>query len=230
VVDRIEVDDHAIRIIGDEATLEQVIVGSTKTAPGVRSFVPKWRALSIMNSRARPDVAAARELLQKAVALDSGYAQAHNLLAFVITLGAHMGWEPPESTLALASDAAHKAKLLDADDPWTHVAVGYVLARSRRASDAIVEYEKALALNPNFAIAHYLLAWTYCMLGRSEEAFAHADWLPVGLVRDTVHKAHGGCDAMCHHRSTDRSSRISCFSAAGLSGSRATDSRSTEYT
>jgi len=44
VVDRIEVDDHAIRIIGDEATLEQVIVGSTKTARGVRSFVPKWRA------------------------------------------------------------------------------------------------------------------------------------------------------------------------------------------
>src|SRR5712692_1510259 len=44
VVDRIEVDDHAIRIIGDEAILEQVIVGSTKTAPGVRSFVPKWRA------------------------------------------------------------------------------------------------------------------------------------------------------------------------------------------
>jgi hypothetical protein len=38
VVDRIEVDDHAIRIIGDEATLEQVIVGSTKTARGVRSF------------------------------------------------------------------------------------------------------------------------------------------------------------------------------------------------
>jgi hypothetical protein len=44
VVDRIEVDDHAIRIIGDEATLEQVIVGSTKTTPGVRRFVPKWRA------------------------------------------------------------------------------------------------------------------------------------------------------------------------------------------
>src|ERR1700680_1165241 len=44
VVDRIEVDDHAIRIIGDEATLKQVIVGSTKTARGVRSFVPKWHA------------------------------------------------------------------------------------------------------------------------------------------------------------------------------------------
>jgi hypothetical protein len=41
VVDRIEVGDHAIRIIGDEATLEQVVVGSTKIAPGVRSFVPK---------------------------------------------------------------------------------------------------------------------------------------------------------------------------------------------
>ena len=44
VVDRVEVDDHAIRIIGDKATLEQVVAGQASTAAGVRSFVRKWRA------------------------------------------------------------------------------------------------------------------------------------------------------------------------------------------
>ena len=100
------------------------------------------RALALMNSRTRPDVAAANELLRKAIALDPGYAQAHSLLSFVTTLGVHMGWEPRESTLALASDAAHKALFLDSDDPWAHVALGYVLAWSRRADDALVEYER----------------------------------------------------------------------------------------
>jgi site-specific DNA recombinase len=44
VVDRIEVDDHAIRIIGDQATLEEVIAGDQNAGPNVRSFARKWRA------------------------------------------------------------------------------------------------------------------------------------------------------------------------------------------
>jgi len=43
VVDRIEVDDHAIRIVGDQATLEQAIAGERSAGPNVRSFVRKWR-------------------------------------------------------------------------------------------------------------------------------------------------------------------------------------------
>jgi site-specific DNA recombinase len=50
VVDRIEVDDHAIRIIGDKASLEQIIAGSAKGAV-VRSHVRKWRARRDSNSR-----------------------------------------------------------------------------------------------------------------------------------------------------------------------------------
>jgi hypothetical protein len=45
IVDRIEVDDHAVRIIGDKATLVQVVAGSAKSGLGVRSFVRKWRAI-----------------------------------------------------------------------------------------------------------------------------------------------------------------------------------------
>lgn len=44
VVDRVEVDDHAIRIVGDRATLEQAVVGNQNANPDVRSFVRKWRA------------------------------------------------------------------------------------------------------------------------------------------------------------------------------------------
>lgn len=45
IVDRVEVDDDVIRIIGDKANLETVIAGGgTHITPGVRSSVRKWRA------------------------------------------------------------------------------------------------------------------------------------------------------------------------------------------
>ena len=44
------VDDHAIRIIGDKATLAQVAAGRASTAAGVRSCVRKWRTRGDSNS------------------------------------------------------------------------------------------------------------------------------------------------------------------------------------
>jgi site-specific DNA recombinase len=51
VVDRVEVDNHTIRIVGDKATLEQVIAGDQNANPDVRSFVREWRARHDSNAR-----------------------------------------------------------------------------------------------------------------------------------------------------------------------------------
>jgi site-specific DNA recombinase len=60
VVDRIEVDDHAIRIIGDQATLEQVIAGDQNARPNVRSFARKWRTRHDSNVWPLPSEGSAR--------------------------------------------------------------------------------------------------------------------------------------------------------------------------
>ncbi len=49
VVDRIEVDDGVVRIIGDKSTLEQAIAGKAIAGGGVRRCVPKWRSLGDSN-------------------------------------------------------------------------------------------------------------------------------------------------------------------------------------
>jgi len=51
VVDRIEVDDQVIRIIGDRATLEQAVADGAMASAGVRSRVPKWRPRTDSNQR-----------------------------------------------------------------------------------------------------------------------------------------------------------------------------------
>ena len=49
IVDRIEVDDREIRIIGRKDVLEQVVLANGGPVPGVRSFVRKWRSLRESN-------------------------------------------------------------------------------------------------------------------------------------------------------------------------------------
>jgi tetratricopeptide (TPR) repeat protein len=94
--------------------------------------------------------------------------------------------------LRISSEVAHRALQLDPGEPWAHVALGYVLAWSRRAEDAIAAYEKALALNPNFAIGHWLLALALCYLGRSDEALAHADKAARLSPRDLLARGNAG--------------------------------------
>ncbi len=43
IIDRIEIDDHQIRILGRKDVLEQAVMANGDPVPGVRTFVRKWR-------------------------------------------------------------------------------------------------------------------------------------------------------------------------------------------
>ena len=51
LVDRIEVDDSQIRIVGRKDVLEQAVLANGGSVPGVRSFVRKWRTGQDSNPR-----------------------------------------------------------------------------------------------------------------------------------------------------------------------------------
>jgi TolB-like protein/DNA-binding SARP family transcriptional activator len=133
------------------------------------------QAISLINIRSRQNYATAQVLLKRATELDPDCAHAYSLLAYVTALEVVYGWKPRKDNIALASDAAHKAVLLDVDEPWGHLALGFVHAQSQLTDEAIREYEKALALNPNFGLAHTYLGAALSHLGRTEEALARID-------------------------------------------------------
>ena len=131
------------------------------------------RALSHFWRVTREDNIVAQALLEKAIAIDPNYGQALGVLASSHAMCAYNGWAEM-ATVAIAERAALAAARADGDDPWAHYALGCVHLLLRRFDDSLAEFELALNLNPNFALAQsvYGLALAFC--GRWEDAYAAA--------------------------------------------------------
>ncbi|MES1148380.1 MAG: winged helix-turn-helix domain-containing protein, partial [Bradyrhizobium guangdongense] len=111
------------------------------------------RALSHYWRVTRQDHVVAQALLEKAIALDPLYGKALGLLGTSYMFTAHMGWMEMATALPLAERAATAAIRADGEDPWAHNALGHVHLFARRFEDSLAEFETALLLNPNFALA-----------------------------------------------------------------------------
>jgi TolB-like protein/cytochrome c-type biogenesis protein CcmH/NrfG len=128
------------------------------------------RALSHYWRVTRQDHVVAQALLEKAIALDPNYGKALGLLGTSYMFTAHMGWMEMASAITLAERAARAAIRADDEDAWAHNALGHVDLFARRFEDSLAEFETALRLNPNFALAqgYYGLTLGYC--GRWQDA------------------------------------------------------------
>ena len=111
------------------------------------------RALSHYWRVTRQDNVVAQALLEKAIAIDPNYGQALGVLATSYMFTAHMGWMDMAAAMPIAERAALAAIRADGRDPWAHHALGHVHLFARRFEDSLAEFEQALGLNPNFALA-----------------------------------------------------------------------------
>lgn len=132
------------------------------------------RALSHYWRITREDNASAQALLEQAIAIDPAYGKALGLLATSHIFGAHMGWGDMAATVPIAERAALAAVEADREDAWAHHGLAYTYLFRRRFDDALAEFELALTLNPNFAMAHAFYGVTLCYAGRWQDGDAAA--------------------------------------------------------
>jgi TolB-like protein/Tfp pilus assembly protein PilF len=132
------------------------------------------RALSHYWRITREDNEAAQGMLEKATTIDPAYGKALGLLATSHIFGAHMGWADMAATVPVAERAALAAVEADRDDAWAHHGLAYTYLFRRRFDDALAEFELALQLNPNFAMAHAFHGVTLCYAGRWQDGDAAA--------------------------------------------------------
>jgi adenylate cyclase len=81
----------------------------------------------------------------------------------------------PRADLKRADELASRAIAVDANNPFGHLAKGNVLFVERRFDDAIAEFERSLALDPNMAEAYGALGHVYVDIGQYEKAIEFFD-------------------------------------------------------
>jgi len=134
------------------------------------AFGSLWSGLESWSSRTQEGNAQARQRFARALALDPQYAAAYALLGETYL----RDWEQYESNdpqlLERASDLTHKAMALDASTAWFHRLLSAVSLRQKQHDQALVEGERAVALDPNDADSYVVLAETLSFAGQPEKA------------------------------------------------------------
>lgn len=112
----------------------------------------------------------ARQLWEKAIELDSAYADAYACLGYSYWIETVMQWSRDPQALERAFKLAQKALALDDSLASPHMLLGSLYNLQKQYEQAITEGEKAITLEPNSATAYHVLAEILNVAGRSEEA------------------------------------------------------------
>ncbi len=169
---------YVLRPVGPAEAGRPEITSPTVTPvnPAAYDAVMRARYLSVRTTDT--DTQAAIALLERAIALEPGFARAYaDLAAAYVT---RLTFVSPEETGELeqkAFAAAEKALSLDANLPEAYLARGDLLwtyAHHFAHERAAQEFRRALTLNPNSDQAHRRLARVYVHVGFFEEALQHA--------------------------------------------------------
>lgn len=117
-----------------------------------------------------------RAMLQRALAIDPGMAQAYANLAVLNCTEYANDWNGPgPGHLEQALEYARKARTLAELDPMALLAIGIVLMWLKRLDEAERASRRAIELDPNFAQAYGSLGNVLDFAGRHEEAVRFLD-------------------------------------------------------
>ncbi len=112
----------------------------------------------------------ARQMFEKAIALDPQYAEAVAWLGSTYTTEWLWRWGASPQILEHGFALGQKAVALDDFLPLAHSVLGFVYAQKRQYDQALAEGERAIALDPNNAASYARQADTLNFAGRPEEA------------------------------------------------------------
>jgi tetratricopeptide (TPR) repeat protein len=129
----------------------------------------------LYSQHSEPSTREALVLLDRAVELDPGYAQAHGLRAVCLAWRAIQGWEPRATAFTRAAASAARAVTGDPAEPWAHIARGFIAVARADDTEMVDAFSRAIEASPNFAYAHGLLGAAHAFGGRPDLAIECID-------------------------------------------------------
>ena len=118
----------------------------------------------------------AQQFFTRAIALDPTFSRSYAGLSFTHFQNAfHLHVRETAREIASATETAGKALQADPNDPAAHCASGRALWLQHAHDDAVGELNRSIRLSPNYAFAHYSLAFVQCQTGDPGGAIDAAD-------------------------------------------------------
>jgi len=127
------------RLVAAEAVRSQ-----SRSADDLNAWDMVMRALAHFWKMTAAESGMAIGMLREAVRRYPDYGPAHSMLAFALLVSGHVGWILESEDEAEAAELARRAAEIDPEDPWAHLALGYVAFTQRQTEEAIRECLRAI--------------------------------------------------------------------------------------
>jgi adenylate cyclase len=126
---------------------------------------------SIFRKFGKEDMVRSRELFEKAVKIDPGYAFPVGMLAWTHKIDAQFGYtDSRDNSLKLSVELAKKSLAMNDKSPSVHSLLSHIHMLQGNHEKAVEEGRIAIALGPNLAEAYHLFGEVLILSGHFEEA------------------------------------------------------------
>ncbi|HLA71993.1 MAG TPA: hypothetical protein VK624_10820 [Steroidobacteraceae bacterium] len=170
-----EIGNRIVASIAHEIEMVERNRAILKPPNSLDAWEAHHRGLWHMYRFSKVDNERARQFFAQAVALDPTFARAYAGLSFAHFQNAFLGWKKPAAEIDRAFEAAGKSVMVDDRDPAAHWAMGRALWLRGSQDQSIVELERSVELSPNYALAHYTLAFVHSQSGDPNAAISFSD-------------------------------------------------------
>jgi TolB-like protein/Flp pilus assembly protein TadD len=170
-----EITRHVVAAIEPRLLAAEGIRTFSRSAGDLDAWELVARAQTHVARLTRSDNATATDALTQAVKLHPDYPPVQSLLGFCLVFAAHMGWIERDQGLRTGRQHITQAIALDDCDPWGQTAFGYSSMMERRTEESISAFRRAIALNPNSAVANCYLSHGLAFSGQDREAIERGE-------------------------------------------------------
>ena len=177
VADLFDMQDEIVARLANQLNAQLIALEARRAerSPAPDSMDLYFQGMAWLNKGTIPEYCAqAGGYFERALALDPNNVDALVGLANVKVLVAGVfGTDERAAYLAAAEAALAKALSLAPNHAYGHFALGALYMFSKRANQAVAEFEHALTLDRDLAFAHSLIGATKIYLGHADETEAH---------------------------------------------------------
>jgi DNA-binding SARP family transcriptional activator/TolB-like protein/Tfp pilus assembly protein PilF len=170
-----EIGNRIVAAVAHEIEMVERNRAILKAPSSLDAWEAHHRGLWHMYRFNKADNEHARHYFAQAVELDPTFARAYAGLSFTHFQNAFLGWKKPGPEIERAFETAGRSVMADDRDPAAHWAMGRALWLRGVDDQAITEVGRAVELSPNFASAHYTLAFLHAQSGDPRAAIDFSD-------------------------------------------------------